>query len=68
MDCGPVAHCYGGINVKGVKIVYIVKWCNNEGNLENRSFERLEDAKMEAADLLNKYGWSEIVDKLGFHW
>lgn len=67
MACWPSSICNSG-NVEEVKIVYTVRWCNHEGNIENRSFERLEDAKMEAADLLNKYGWSEVVDKFGFLW
>lgn len=40
----------------GGESVYIVQWCDHEGNLQERRFERLEDARAEAEYLRELYG------------
>jgi len=35
--------------------VYIVEWCDHEGNLQQRAFDTQEDAQLEAASLEEKY-------------
>ena len=36
--------------------MYIVQWCDHEGNLQERRFDRLEDAREEAKILRLVYG------------
>ena len=45
--------------------MYIVQWCDHEGNLRRRPVETLEDAKMEAADLAEQFDYVEILDANG---
>lgn len=45
--------------------MYTVEWCNREGNLEQRQFDTLEDARLEAAELDKKYDGVHILDQNG---
>ncbi len=45
--------------------MFVVQWDNQEGNLEERTFESLEDAKIEAADLKEKFDGVMILDENG---
>lgn len=45
--------------------MYTVEWCNFEGNSEHRHFETLEDAKLEAEILDEKYDGVRILDPNG---
>ncbi len=40
--------------------MYIVEWCDHEGNLHEREFQTLQDAKLEAAYLEQQYDGVEI--------
>ncbi len=41
--------------------MYIVQWDDWEGKRNERAFTKLSDAKLEAADLREKYDYVEIV-------
>lgn len=43
--------------------MFRVLWCNNEGNLQERIFENLQDALTEALELQEKFG--DPVEVLG---
>lgn len=45
--------------------MYTVEWCNWEGNLEQRQFETLEDARPEAVELDKQYDGVRILDQNG---
>ena len=45
--------------------MYTVVWDNHEGNERRQQFETLEDAKLEAADLAEKFDYVEILDAKG---
>lgn len=42
-------------------MAHIVEWCDQEGNLKQRSFDRLEDAQLEAASLEEKFDYVAII-------
>ncbi len=42
--------------------MYIVEWCDHEGNLHEREFTTLLEAYMEAAYLMRKYDGVEIKE------
>lgn len=41
--------------------MYIVEWTDFEGNLNQRGFDRLEDAKLEATSLEEKFDYVVII-------
>lgn len=41
--------------------MFIVEWCDHEGNLQQREFETLEDAQLEAASLEEEFDYVAIV-------
>lgn len=41
--------------------MFIVEWCDHEGNLNQREFETKEDAELEAAYLETKYDYVAIL-------
>lgn len=43
--------------------MYIVQWCDQEGNLRERKFSRLSDASLEALKLRHRFDGVEIVDE-----
>ena len=45
--------------------MYTVEWCSETGVLQERRFESLEDARLEAADLNDKYVYVRIRDANG---
>ena len=45
--------------------MYTVEWCDCEGILRQRPFENLEDARLEVADLEEKYGSAWVSDENG---
>lgn len=45
--------------------MFVVQWNNHEGNLEGRTFESLEDAKLEAEYLKEKHSGVRILDQNG---
>lgn len=45
--------------------MYTVVWDNHEGNERNRHFETLEDAKLEAADLAERFDYVRILGANG---
>lgn len=42
--------------------MYIVQWCDHEGNLRELQFSSLPDASLEALKLRNRFDGVEIVD------
>lgn len=42
-------------------MLYLVQWCNHEGNLQQKGFDRLEDAQLDAAYLKTRYDYVVIV-------
>lgn len=42
--------------------MYIVQWCDHEGNLQERQIERLEDASLEALKLRRLFDGVEVLD------
>ncbi len=42
--------------------MYIVEWNDHEGNLNQRTFDSLEDAELEAASLEEKFDHVRIVE------
>lgn len=45
--------------------MYIVRWCDHEGNLCERTFQKYLDARAEAKHLDNFYDGVEIVTPSG---
>ena len=45
--------------------MYIVQWCDHEGNLQERRFDRLEDAQAEEAQLLETYDGVAVFSEKG---
>ncbi len=41
--------------------MYIVEWCDHEGNLQQRSSANEEDAKLEAARLKEKFDHVAVI-------
>ena len=41
--------------------MYIVEWTDHEGNLNQRLFDTLEDAKLEAASLEERFDYVAII-------
>lgn len=41
--------------------MYIVKWCDQEGNLQERQFRTLRAANAEAEELRKKFDYVEVV-------
>jgi len=41
---------------KGPPNVYVVEWCDHEGNLNQRTFDNRADAELEAASLEEEFG------------
>ena len=52
---------------KGVPIVFIVEWNDHEGNQQRQPVKTLEDAKLEAASLEEKYGYVVINTEGGLN-
>lgn len=44
--------------------MFIVEWCDNEGDLNQREFDNLEDARLEAASLEEKYDYVAIIAEM----
>lgn len=44
--------------------MYIVEWCDHTGQLNQREFDTLEDAQLEAAYLETKYDYVAIIAEL----
>lgn len=44
--------------------MFIVEWNDHEGNLNQRKFDRLEDAQLEAASLEEKFDYVAIIAEL----
>lgn len=44
--------------------MFIVEWCDHEGNLNQREFDILDDAKLEAAYLEMKFDYVAIIAEL----
>ena len=44
--------------------MYLVEWCDHEGSLNQREFDTLEDAQLEAAYLETKYDYVAIIAEL----
>lgn len=44
--------------------MYIVEWCDHEGNLNQRTFDTLEDAQAEAAYLETKFDYVAIIAEM----
>ncbi|MEH2938823.1 hypothetical protein [Lawsonibacter sp. JLR.KK007] len=44
--------------------MYIVEWCDHEGNQQQREFDNLEDAQLEAAYLETKYDYVAIIAEM----
>lgn len=44
--------------------MFIVEWCDHEGNLNQREFDNLDDAQLEAADLEEKFDYVAIIAEL----
>lgn len=41
--------------------MYIVRWCDHEGNLQERSFRTARAAHAEAEELRKKFDYVEVV-------
>lgn len=44
--------------------MYIVEWCDHEGNQHQREFDNLDDAQLEAASLAEKYDYVAIIAEM----
>lgn len=44
--------------------MFIVEWCDHEGNLNQREFDTREDAELEAASLEEKFDYVAIIAEL----
>ena len=44
--------------------MFIVEWCDHEGNQQQREFETLEDAQLEVAYLEEKYDYVAIIAEM----
>lgn len=43
--------------------MYTVEWCDHEGNLQRRTLNTLEDARLEANELYKQYDGVRILDQ-----
>ena len=44
--------------------MYIVEWCDHEGNQQQQAFDTLEDARLEAAYLKTRYDYVVIIAEM----
>lgn len=44
--------------------MYIVEWCDHEGNLNQRKFDAWDDAQLEAAGLEEKHDFVAIITEV----
>lgn len=44
--------------------MYIVEWCDHEGNQRQREFDNLDEARLEAASLEDQFDYVAIVTEL----
>lgn len=44
--------------------MFIVEWTDHEGNLQQRPFDTLEDAQLEAAGLEEQYDYVAIIAEM----
>ncbi len=44
--------------------MFIVEWTDHEGNLNQRTFDTLEDAQLEAASLEKEFDYVAIITEL----
>lgn len=44
--------------------MYIVEWCDHEGNLNQRKFDAWDDAQLEAAYLETKFDYVAIIAEM----
>lgn len=44
--------------------MFIVEWCDYEGNLNQRIFDNLNDAQLEAASLEEKFDYVAIIAEI----
>ncbi len=49
---------------KGVSIMFIVEWTDHEGNLNQREFDTLEDAQLEATSLETEFDHVAIITEV----
>lgn len=47
-----------------MSIMFIVEWTDHEGNLNQREFDTLEDARLEAASLETKFDHVAIITEV----
>lgn len=45
--------------------MYIVQWCDHEGNLQERQFRRLGDAELEAVSLNQNHDGVRVLNPAG---
>lgn len=45
--------------------MYTVRWCDHEGNEQQRPFQTLEDARLEAEGLDEQYDGVQVFDQNG---
>ena len=47
-----------------MSIMFIVEWTDHEGNLNQREFDALEDAQLEAASLEERFDYVAIIAEM----
>lgn len=48
-----------------MKYIYVVEWNDHEGNLQERWFDDLRDARLEAMHLRDRFDYVEIREEKG---
>lgn len=45
------------------EVMYVVQWCDHEGNLRELRFESAEDAGIQADALRDSFGWAQVIQE-----